>query len=188
MTDRTMIERIASALSSHDLKMRESACDLDKIIASGWSARDRQLGALGFWAKYVMDVEKTRQFLEQVRRLAVAKARERNRGGSRDELHRLAEVVVFWWLADKCPTCDGRGVLVLEGEQITSNYECHVCTGTGIRPLPDPSEANLDWEEAKFERRFAELQVLIDGSVASFVGVAARALRFPNEAEQHERI
>ena len=33
-----MIERVVTALVSDDLRLRETACDLDKVIASGWSA------------------------------------------------------------------------------------------------------------------------------------------------------
>lgn len=182
MTSRTLIERVAVALTSDDLRLRESACDLDKIIASGWSARQRQLGALAFWAKYTMDPHKTRQFLEIVRKMSVAKARQRNRGGSQDELHLLAEAVVFWWLTDKCPTCQGRGFMVLKDQQTVSSLECQNCGGTGMRPTPKPKDAGLAWDEVKFEHRFNEVLAVVESATSAFIGNTVRSLR-PPEAE-----
>ena len=177
MTSRTLIERVAVALASDDLRLREQPCDLDKVIAAGWSARQRQLGALGFWAKYTMDPHRTRQFLEMVRKMTVAKARQRNRGGSQDELHRLAEAVVFWWLTDKCPTCQGRGFMVLREQQTVSNFVCQTCNGTGMRPTPKPSDAGLAWEEAKFEHRFNEVLVVVESAMSAFIVTTVRSLR-----------
>ena len=177
MTSRTLIERVAVALTSDDLRLREQPCDLDKVIAAGWSARQRQLGALGFWAKYTMDPHRTRQFLEMVRKMTVAKARQRNRGGSQEELHRLAEAVVFWWLTDKCPTCQGRGFMVLREQQTVSNFVCQTCNGTGMRPTPKPADAGLAWEEAKFEHRFNDVLVVVESAMSAFIGTTVRSLR-----------
>jgi hypothetical protein len=72
-----MIERVVTALTSDDLRLRETACDLDKIIASGWSGRSRGLGALAFRSRYTLDAERTRQFLQAVFKLALQKARQK---------------------------------------------------------------------------------------------------------------
>lgn len=177
MTPRTLAERLATALATDDLLLREAACDLDKIIVSGWSAKSRELGAMAFWSKYLNDGQKARQFVDMVRRVAVSRMRQQRRMVRREEVHQLAEIVVAWWLHDKCPTCQGRGLLVLQDQQVVSNIECPTCRGSGVRRMPTPKEAGLDWEPALFDRRFTDVQVLIDSAMASYMGGVSRALR-----------
>lgn len=184
MTQRTLAERLATALGTDDLLMREAACDLDKIIVSGWSAKTRELGAMAFWSKYLNDGKKAREFVDLVRRVAVSRMRQQRRMARREEIHQLAEIVVAWWLHDKCPTCQGRGLLVLRDQQVVSNIECQSCHGTGLRRLPTPKEAGLDWEGAIFERRFTDVQVLIDDAMNSYMGNVKRALRAHSEAHE----
>lgn len=177
MIPRTLAERLATALATDDLLLREAACDLDKIIVSGWSAKTRELGAMAFWSKYLNDRHKARQFVEIVRRVSVSRMRQQRRIVRREEVHQLAEIVVAWWLHDKCPTCQGRGLLVLHDQQVVSNIECPSCHGSGLRRIPTPKEAGLDWEPALFDRRFTDVQVLIDSAMASYMGGVSRALR-----------
>lgn len=177
MTPRTLAERLATALATDDLLLREAACDLDKIIVSGWSAKTRELGSLAFWSKYLNDGYKARQLADTVRRMAVSRMRQQRRMARREEIHRLADIVVAWWLHDKCPTCQGRGLLVLRDQQVVSNIECGSCHGSGLRRLPTPDEAGLDWEEALFVRRFTDVQLVIDGAMGSYMGGVSRALR-----------
>lgn len=177
MIPRTLAERLATALATDDLLLREAACDLDKIIVSGWSAKTRELGAMAFWSKYLNDRQKARQFVDIVRRVSVSRMRQQRRIVRREEVHQLAEIVVAWWLHDKCPTCQGRGLLVLHDQQVVSNIECPSCHGSGLRRIPTPKEAGLDWEPALFDRRFTDVQVLIDSAMASYMGGVSRALR-----------
>lgn len=177
MIPRTLAERLATALATDDLTLREAACDLDKIIASGMSARKFELGSVAFWAKYEEDGQKARRFVEMVRHVAVSRMRQQRRIVRREEVHQLAEIVVAWWLKDKCQTCEGRGLLVLQDQQVVSNIECPTCHGSGLRRIPTPKDAGLDWEQSLFDRRFTDVQVLIDSAMASYMGGVSRALR-----------
>lgn len=90
-----LIERVVTALVSDDLRLRETACDLDKVIASGWSGRSRSLGALAFRSRYTLDVERTRQLLRSVSRLALAKARQKKGGAPVRKLSGLLAACAF---------------------------------------------------------------------------------------------
>lgn len=176
MIPRTLAERLATALATDDLLLREAACDLDKIIVSGWSAKTRELGSMAFWSKYLNDAQKARQFVDVVRRVAVSHMRQKRRNVRREEVHLLAEIVVAWWLQDNCPTCQGRGLLVLQDQQVVSNIECPACKGSGLRRIPTPKEAGLNWEPALFEHRFVKVQLLIDNAMGSYIDGVSRAL------------
>lgn len=179
-----LIERVVTALVSDDLRLRETACDLDKVIASGWSGRSRSLGALAFRSRYTLDVERTRQLLRSVSRLALAKARQKKRGGTREQIERLACCVCFWWLSDKCKTCGGRGCMVIGHQQHVSNIVCQTCGGTGITPMPTAKDAELEWSEDEFDYRFRELVQTLDAAFEDFSRGTARALR----TGQHEEL
>ncbi len=170
---RDLTERLATALASDDLVLRESACDLDKVITSGWAARNRQLGAMAFRAKYLH--ANAKDFAALVRKIAVSRARQKRRMEPREEIHRLADSVVAWWLHDKCPVCHGRGMMVLEGQQITS-VVCKECGGSTFRTMPSPKEAKLTWERSQFERRFSDIQVMIDSAVQSYLANVKKGL------------
>jgi hypothetical protein len=178
-----MIERVVTALISDDLRLRETACDLDKVIASGWSGRSRSLGALAFRSRYTLDVERTRQFVQSVSRLALAKARQKKRGGTREEIERLGCAVCFWWLSDKCRTCAGRGCMVLGHQQHVSNIVCQTCGGTGIAPMPKAKDVGLEWDEAEFDFRFRELLQAIDVAFEDFNRGTIAALRAPTSED-----
>lgn len=174
---RTLTERLVTALATDDLSLRETACNLDKIIVSGWSAKTQKLGSLAFWSKYLHDTSKQRQFIDLVRRLSVSRLRQQRRMVHQKEIHRLADIVVAWWMHDKCPSCQGRGLLVLRDQQVTSKFECPVCHGSGLRRIPTPKDAGLDWEEPLFTSRFTDVQMIIDGAMSSYMGGVYRSMR-----------
>lgn len=177
-----MIERVVTALTSDDLRLRETACDLDKIIASGWSGRSRGLGALAFRSRYTLDRERTRQFLQAVSKLALQKARQKKRGGTRLEFEQLATSVCFWWLSDKCKTCAGRGCMVIGDQQVVSNIVCQTCGGTGVAPMPSAKDAGLAWDDDEFDHRFRELVQVIDVAFEDFSRGTVQALRTYQES------
>jgi hypothetical protein len=168
LTYRTIIERLASALCSDNLKLLEGYCDLDKVISVGWSAKRSKLGALGMWAKYVQDPHRTKEFLDSVHKIAISLSRQKKRGGSQVELKRLAESVVFWWITNECDSCQGRGLIVLENTQVVSDFVCERCSGSGKRPAPTAKEAHLTWPDHKFEHMFNELLSHIENAFSEF--------------------
>ena len=174
MTSTTIIERVATALCSDNLKLAEGLCDLDKIISVGWSAKKAKLGALGMWARYVHDPQRTREFLDSVHRLAISLSRQRKRGGSQDELKRLSEAVVFWWITSECVSCQGRGLIVLAESQVVSDFVCEQCNGSGKRSAPHASEARLEWDERQFQYRFNELLTHIENGFSEFAKLCWR--------------
>lgn len=172
-----LIERVVTALGSDDLRLRTAPCDLDKVIAVGWSGRWRNLGAVAFRARYTLDRESTRVLVRSVSRLALAKARQKKRGGTRQEIERLAACTCQWWLHDKCRTCQGRGCLVIGEQQHTSNIVCENCGGSGFAPAPSVKDAGLNWRPDDFDLRFRELLHTLDLAVEDFNQRIAKVLQ-----------
>lgn len=188
MTSRTLIERVALALNSSDLRLMRYACDLDKVIVSGWASRSGQLGALAFWSKYTVDPQRTRELMKAVKRIAIASARRRKRGGSIDELNKVAEASLFYWLTDRCPTCQGRGFIVLESKQTVSDLVCETCYGSGLRPMPTPIEAGVEWDAYQLQRTITELLGILDTALSAYVGTTLNALKNDEPMDQARKI
>lgn len=177
MIYRTLDERLAIARSSKNLKLKEYACDVDKLIASGFAARRHALGRLASWA-YAEPTKKSARILVNALQVEAVKVLRRNRRfAHRDDIRHLSAVVVNWWLDHKCKTCQGRGLYVLRDKQITTNHECHTCKGTGLKRIPTAQEVGLDWTVAVYERNFTLIQMIIEEAANNFRVGVMRALR-----------
>ena len=171
------IERVALALTSDDLRLLRNACPLDKVISSGWAAKDESLGSLAFWSKYAADQPRMRELAKRSQRVMVSHARRMKQGGSVPDLHALAIVGVAYWLSDRCRSCQGRGFVVLEGSQIASGELCTHCHGSGLAPLPEPSQAGLEMDSARYQRMTGALLRILDESLSGYVARTLAGLR-----------
>jgi hypothetical protein len=172
-----MVERVALSLTSDDLRLMRHACPLDKVIASGWSSKTDTLGCLAFWAKYACDAGRTRDLFRQARKVAVARARRKKRGGHADHWRAMSDVAVEYWLQDTCGACQGRGFKVAEGSQIASGELCGACHGSGLAPLPSASLTGSDMDEQRFGRAVLEMLSSLDQAMSGYVARTLASLR-----------
>lgn len=184
MTSRTLIERVALALNSSDLRLMRHSCDLDKVIVSGWASRSAQLGAMAFWSKYTVDYQRTKDLLKAVKKITIAGARRRKRGGTIDDLNKVAEASLLYWLTDRCQSCQGRGFIVLESKQTVSDLVCQTCYGSGLRPMPTPQDVDIEWDSSQLQRTMTELLSILDNALSGYVGITLSALK--NEISVNE--
>lgn len=184
MTSRTLIERVALALNSSDLRLMRHSCDLDKVIVSGWASRSAQLGAMAFWSKYTVDYQRTKDLLKAVKKITIAGARRRKRGGTIDDLNKVAEASLLYWLTDRCQSCQGRGFIVLESKQTVSDLVCQTCYGSGLRPMPTPQDVDIEWDSSQLQRTMTELLSILDNALSGYVGITLSALK--NEVSVNE--
>jgi hypothetical protein len=124
--------------------------DIDFIIASGMAAKQKNVGALAFWAKYANDLEREGQLRYQLKRMVIGKARAKRIRANAQDISQCVDSALTWWLHDVCPTC--RGVKFQVDNQHLSNRVCTVCSGSGVRHLPTLTESNLDWPEELWEK------------------------------------
>lgn len=188
MTSRTLIERVALALNSSDLRLMRYSCDLDKVIVSGWASRSAQLGAMAFWSKYTVDYQRTKDLLKAVKKITIAGARRRKRGGTIDELNKVAEASLLYWLTDRCQSCQGRGFIVFESKQTVSDKVCQTCFGSGLRPMPTPEDVAIEWEPSQLQRTMTELLSILDNALSGYVGITLNALKKDSPIEETRKI
>ena len=189
MTSRTLIERLTLALSSSDLKHHRYSCDLDKVIASGWaSARNGVLGSLTVRAKDDRTNQSRRKLIQQVKKIAVSRARGRKRGGTIEDIHKVALASVSYWLEPRCQTCQGMGLIVLENKQHLSNIVCQSCHGSGLRDMPTIEDVSIDWDEYRLQKTIVELLVILDEAYSNHTGTVKAVLRNDEPIDQPRKI
>lgn len=138
VTDR---ERYGSAVSHGQLRQRaERPTAADAIAAAGMAGRREPLGLALWRTKYAND---RHAFLhaQALLMLRVANVARRRRWPETPKvLKLLAASVMRWSVFNVCPTCSGRGQLVVEGSdpsgrQVLSDELCPACHGDGVTPI-----------------------------------------------------
>jgi len=175
--DSKMVERISLALNSDDLRLMQQACPLDKVISSGWSAKNEPLGSVAFWSKYVRDSGRVKELLRRSKAVVVSRARRMRMGGSVADLQAVATVVVAYWLSDKCQACHGRGFYVAQTAQIATGDLCPSCRGSGLAPTPTPADAAVGMSPARFDRLAMSLINTLDQAMCGYVAGTLANLR-----------
>lgn len=140
----TAAERYALATGSADLSpVLDRRCDVDKLIAAGWAARDpRRSAALALYRMAVTDNTQGLQtvvdtmdgwlngWLSRKGRSPLPKFQRRE----------LVATVLRWWIKPVCGYCEGRGFELLPrddegGAGALSTTTCAACYGNGRRPI-----------------------------------------------------
>jgi hypothetical protein len=134
----TTLERLSRAFSSDDLTLRESRCDLDLIIALGWSAFAAGRHAPAFLR---LAFDNDHGAFREARGAALAQAKRMNqRKGWRvtkvSELVTIADCALALYINPTCPHCQGRKLTLIPGTPHLSGRQCPHCHGSGRRPIP----------------------------------------------------
>lgn len=120
-------ERISRAQGSRDLGEVgvEEIGDVDIVRATGMVAQTHPLGVSLWRCRYTGDMRELPSVLTGLMDLA-------GRHGRDPE---VVPRVVYHWLRDVCPQCNGRGYSVIDGTPTLSDELCPSCEGSGRLPL-----------------------------------------------------
>lgn len=132
----TLVERLAVAMTSGHLEMRERRCDLDFIVALGMAAQERpEISAI-----LHLHLAATPEAYRQARNAAIAIVRRldarRNWRMSSQTIMAVAGAALKHYILPVCPACAGRCFETIPGAPVLSDRICLRCHGTGLRPLP----------------------------------------------------
>lgn len=140
---REVSERYAMATSSTDMTVSQHRCDADKILAAGYAAAGNERGAqaLALWRmRETHDIRGFGTLAELSANWIVGKCHRPGRGQlpriSRIQAQDLSRVVLHWWLADTCLTCEGRKhPRIKSTNRLNYAHDCTACKGTGKHPV-----------------------------------------------------
>lgn len=137
MNSSTTLERLSVALTSKNLKLKETVSDVDYLIALGMiGIKNKMAGAVlnfhlsGNLSSYK---EARRATVELTRRLSI----KRNWKLETKDQYRIADAAWKMYLMPACPKCTGRKYQHDEGTPSLSARPCQKCRGTGLRNYPD---------------------------------------------------
>lgn len=138
--EKTVLQRLSEASHSSDLKHYPRRCDVDLLHAAGMAGQRSDLGH----ALLTLDRTLDRRDVPAALRETIALVQEVGgvRGWSLHPLkcRRIAAEVLKLYVEPACPACKGRGAVGLERDQAGQRAErvrpCHVCAGSGQRPVP----------------------------------------------------
>lgn len=137
-----LLEKIARAENSRNLKHCTWDCDVDVLGAVGMAASACG-GALALYRlKYLGDLscceEASVQFGKWASRALLRRIGDKK--GSR----KIAEKTLAYWLHDVCDECKGKKYIVITGTPFLSDKSCPACKGDGRRALKADRKDQLD--------------------------------------------
>lgn len=130
----SVLDQLARAEVSSDLKHHDRHCDVDVLGAAGMASTVNPRHLAVFRVKYLGDVEEmqaaTRYFVH-IAQISMIRRKVNPAGASR-----LGTQILTHWLDDTCPACNGLKFIAVEGAPALSDRPCQPCNGTGRRKLP----------------------------------------------------
>lgn len=174
-------ERYATAARSSDLSpVLDGRCDVDKLIAAGWAAKDpRRAAALALYRMAATgNMNGLLPIVETMDGWLNGKLqRKAGKGGSTlrpvPKLQRREMVVqvLRWWLKPTCGYCEGRGFELLgddeaEGARALSDRACKSCHGTGKRPIEREVPNHLREAARALADQLDRLVLIVTGEMA----------------------
>jgi hypothetical protein len=147
MDDRTIEEKMSSALSRGQTRYRETVCDLDKVMALALASSGDVPRILGEGTLSNFHVEALIHYrladakhlrgeaLGAISRIATA-LDKRHHGRANFKVRDLAESVLDFWADDSCVRCGGLRFEPIRGTPTLSAIPCQQCAGSGKRKKP----------------------------------------------------
>lgn len=134
---RTTLERVSSAMNSSNLKLKETACDLDAIMALGMATRRMPMAS----ELISLHLGGSRAAFKDARKAAIKLTARLNLKRKwditlRQDVVRIADAAMKMYLSPVCPECHGTKYEVVPGTPMLSATHCHKCHGTGRRNFP----------------------------------------------------
>ena len=131
-----VIERYATAAIADDLKDRGPFCDLHYLTAAGMVGISEYWATSLFRLKYSNDAKEYRICLLGLKDAARKLSGKCGWKITQAQIGTLSRDVIWYWIADTCPSCLGRGAQKISGTPMLEDAPCHPCGGTGRRALP----------------------------------------------------
>lgn len=180
----TAAERYALATGTSDLSPNLGArCDIDKLIAAAWVAKDPKRTAA--MALYRMAVTGSTCGLQTITDTMDGWLNGKlQRKGARPipkvQRREMVVHVLRWWLRPTCGYCEGRGFELIgdddqEGARTLSDRACKACHGTGKRPVEREVPPHLKDAARQLADELDRLVLLVTGEMARVL-----ADRMPN--------
>lgn len=155
----TVADRYASAANTSNLRVKETFCDADLLLAAGIAAsKNREksvalavyrVGVTGDRSGLPAIVDELADWLIVSRQRVIPKAARRA----------LVMSVLVWWFEPACRYCNGHGFAAIENTSSLGTEECGACHGSGRRPLarevPQAHAARAQWLAAKLDQLVA---------------------------------
>ena len=130
------MEGLSTALTSKNLKLRETRSALDYVIALGMiGIRNKMAGAI---ISVHLSGNPTSFKQARMATIELAKRLSAKRGWNLDTkgAYHVAHVAWKMYLMPGCPSCTGRKYQVAEGTPLLTTKPCNKCRGTGLRNYP----------------------------------------------------
>ena len=137
-----ILDMVAGAETSSDLRHKEHQCAIDIVGAVGMAAIQNS-EHLAIWrVKYLNDIAD----IPAAKRIFILWARRSmmRRDVDASGASRLGTQTLTAWINDVCQTCNGLKFMITEGTPILSTKVCQKCQGTGKNPVKADSVTNLD--------------------------------------------
>lgn len=137
--DRTVLERLSSAMTSDDLSHKEKVCDVDYVAALGMAGAHDRHGAAILDLDLTLSPGSGYQAFKAVVEIVRHIAQRREWSLTPIKTRRIAEGALRHYLKPACGCCKGRGLLGLDRdspEKAERVRPCDKCGGSGKEPLP----------------------------------------------------
>lgn len=128
-----MLEKLAHAETSSDLRHYPTPCAVDVLTAAGLAGIHAPIHLALYRLKYLNDAEEMGACKQLFIRWAYRSMC--NRGVASQGASRLGVQALTQWVADVCECCKGRGFQIIPGAPSLSDRPCGACKGSGKRPI-----------------------------------------------------
>lgn len=128
-----MLDRLARAETSSDLRHYPEPCAVDVLKAAGLAGIVAPIHLALFRLKFLNDpgeIDACKRIF--IRWAGVSMSR---RGINPQQASRAGTQALTAWVDDTCPGCLGQKYRVIEGAPLLSEAVCKTCKGTGKRPI-----------------------------------------------------
>lgn len=178
-------ESYAMATGTSDLTVSPHRCDADKLLAAGYAAAGNAEGALALSLWRMRETRDTRGFAKLAEISANWIIGRSHRPGPRrlpriTRIHAqdLARIVLQWWLADTCLTCQGRKHPTVPGaNRLNYDHDCVGCHGTGKHPVEkvvhNDHREHARWLAAEYDAMAGQIFRDMAKRLAPALGVSA---------------
>ena len=128
-----MLDRLARAETSSDLRHYEEPCAVDVLKAAGLAGIDAPIYLALYRLKYLNDMQEITACKHIFIRWAAVSMQRR--GLDQQKASRAGVRALTQWVGEVCTECSGRGYHIIEGSPTLSDRPCGSCKGTGKKPI-----------------------------------------------------
>lgn len=133
----SVAEKYLSASNSGNLKVLETPCDADMLLAAAYASQGdpRKMLALSVWR--MKQQGNTKGFEDTIDScMHMLRVNHNGMPMSLAKLKDITRKTIWWWLNPACDPCNGLGHPLIKGTpMLDHSKDCPHCDGTGVAPL-----------------------------------------------------